>query len=369
MHIVTVVWGEEYTRFYLNVCLPTQLSEGNIQLVGQRAQAIYKIVTTKQDRKVIESSIIYQKLASLIKVEFVDLALVKSENKYELMTQSYALTLDAANQLDVPLVFLTPDQAMSQNTFKYLEEVLQRGKRAVFISTIRLAKEGFVADLKQKYGTESVFGITSRDLVKIALKNLHKISKESFFGKTLTAWPSHIYWDCGENTLLARGFHLHPLLIWPENKLARLKDSIDGKFSMLACPNPATWEIIQDSDDIAMFELSGPQACQEHATEPTSLLRMSYWVKDKAAQSHCYFIHFANCVHSEEISSKYYLVSRQSERIIKQILSYVHKPNFLVYFFWAFYYFKDPLVNNQQRYFRIKQFIKKRIKKALSFAT
>ena len=70
LHLITVVWGNEFLKTFLNITLPSQLSEGNIPALDKKCIPIYYIYTRSEDHPKIISSLIYQKLAAQIQITF-----------------------------------------------------------------------------------------------------------------------------------------------------------------------------------------------------------------------------------------------------------------------------------------------------------
>jgi hypothetical protein len=67
------VWGADYVRTYLDVCLPAQLSQGNLGSLEEGDDHSYTIFTTDNDFGVIQASPAFARLKSLVRtqVEFL----------------------------------------------------------------------------------------------------------------------------------------------------------------------------------------------------------------------------------------------------------------------------------------------------------
>ena len=53
IHLVTAVWGEEFTRLYVSTCLANQMTSGNLPALAAGAAPVYKVYTRSQDAAVI----------------------------------------------------------------------------------------------------------------------------------------------------------------------------------------------------------------------------------------------------------------------------------------------------------------------------
>ena len=69
-HFVTPVWGEAYTKLYVEVAIPAQLAPGNVPSFRDVPNCRYVIYTRPEDADVIRSSPVYKRLDECIPVTF-----------------------------------------------------------------------------------------------------------------------------------------------------------------------------------------------------------------------------------------------------------------------------------------------------------
>jgi hypothetical protein len=69
-HLITPVWGETYTRCFVDVALPTLLAGGNLPALQEIPQSLYRIFTRESDRATITESPAFAALSRLITVKF-----------------------------------------------------------------------------------------------------------------------------------------------------------------------------------------------------------------------------------------------------------------------------------------------------------
>jgi len=94
------------------------------------------------------------------------------------------------------------------------------------------------------------------------MQHLHPITEAAFWGQPYFGKvPASIYWKIGDQGMLARNFHMHPLLVDP----ATVPDSYFGRKQMATIDDDLLLSmgcgvddihIVTDSDSVLLFELS-----------------------------------------------------------------------------------------------------------------
>ena len=79
-----VVWGEEYAREFLELSLPSQLAEGNIDGSSWHDGSEYLILTTKDDAEIIKVHPAFHLLKERINVRFAYRKPLTKGAKYKL---------------------------------------------------------------------------------------------------------------------------------------------------------------------------------------------------------------------------------------------------------------------------------------------
>src|SRR5262249_12839548 len=102
-----------------------------------------------------------------------------------------------------------------------------------------------------------VIAAPPRELVKMSLPRLHPLSEAFLWDSPdYHRMPAHMYWRVGGEGGRLRWLHLHPTLGWPQETAVIPPRTIDNKFVSLACPKWEDVQIIDDSDDMFIPELS-----------------------------------------------------------------------------------------------------------------
>jgi hypothetical protein len=169
---------------------------------------------------------------------------------------------DAINMAptDYRVGLLNADLVVSRNLFAKCEQHILGGKRAIVLLGIRTLLQEEAPPV----------GAAPRELLSWAWDHRHIIIKDLEWGKGASHLPTNLFWS-DDNSVVARGFHLHPVAIHKQEALNFIS-TIDG--DMLDTFPRETLHIVTDPDDMALIEMSeggkrfpvgGPGAVMEAA--------------------------------------------------------------------------------------------------------
>jgi hypothetical protein len=255
-HFLTPVWGKAYTTTYLELAMPAQLSAGNLGAFAGDTASKYVIYTTEADAEAIRASPAFRKLSDLIPafIEIIDHEIVVPHDS---MSICFRKGIDQALAADAAIVFLTPDLIFADGSFAALKRLCESGYDVIFNPGIRTVKQGVTRTLLSKYGADGVVTVAPRELMRVALDNIHPLSNSSWWeegeGDLI---PANLYWRVGSEGILSHCFHLHPLLVRAQRKNPVFFGTVDDDFVLAACPDASHDYIIDDSDEILMIEVS-----------------------------------------------------------------------------------------------------------------
>lgn len=262
IHIIIPVWGEAYTRCLLDVGLPSLLAPGNLPALRREQGNLCHIVTTSADRATIEKSPVFDTLAAHIHVHFDDIGAdpETSDDRHKLQSHCNRVGIAAADERNAAMIFLNPDVVIADGGIKALSALLARGKRAIQVLAVRLVKEVAVPALIGKYAApdRTRLTISPRELMRLALNNLHPLSMLNMYEKAdLDLSPSGLFWVAAQEGLVCRCAHLHPMLVHPRIRNAPFSTTIDDDYLRSACPDVGDEYVVADSDEFCACELSG----------------------------------------------------------------------------------------------------------------
>jgi hypothetical protein len=253
----TPVWGANHVGLFLNVGLPSLLSPGNLSGITGNPKNRYLIYTQAEYEKDIRAAHTYQRLASILAVELIRIS-KEIEVPHRMMSDCHGDSLQRADEVGAATVFIPPDCVWSDGSMMRLEALARSGKSVVHMSGIRLDRDGVVPEFSEHYSEgRAVLTLAPRELVRIGLRHLHPIAHSHFFNEHAGGlMPANLAWSVGDDGVLLRCFHLHPLMVKPQEPLAEFKSTIDDDLALRACPDSSRDYVVSDSDELLAFEMS-----------------------------------------------------------------------------------------------------------------
>jgi hypothetical protein len=324
-HFATAVWGDVYTDLYLKVALPTQLSAGNLPAFADRQQCLYAIHTTSRDARAIRRSPAYAMLQETLPTEIVLFGddEVAQHRTHTLMSECHRRAIAAADAAGAAILLLPPDAVWSDGSFSTVSRVVAAGKRVVIVAGVRVLKETFVPTLVETFGSKNNAAMTlpARELVRLTLEHLHPVSRSLFWDAAkINSWPSHLYWHVPGEGMLARCFHLHPLLVDSASKGASFSSTVDDDWIEQACQNPDDVYVVEDSDELMVCEMS------KRAQVVGNIRRGAYrepkvarWVVRYANPLHRALVQRPIRMHCSELSPQWREVESLAERVVSEV--------------------------------------------------
>lgn len=263
--VVTAVWGAGFIDLFLDFCIPNQLSPANLPALP--AGSRYRIFTTSEDVAQLTTSLRLDAVRRLMPVDIVEVDMSEADrqaspgegwNTHKRMIACHRRAVADAAPERRALIFLTPDIVLAEGTIAGLVRMHSAGARAVMTTGLRLSRDGFVAALAER-GAASA--LPPRELVGLAMGHLHSWTSSLMADGTSTSDnPTAVYWPVRSGTtlngILVRSFFLHPILVDPVHRTKLPGGPIDSHYVRDCCPDLSQVRVVDDSDELAVFELS-----------------------------------------------------------------------------------------------------------------
>lgn len=284
--VVTAVWGAEFINLYLDLCIANQLSPGNLPALPEGSR--YRIFTTKADVSALESTPRLDAVRRVLPVDIVEVDMTEADrsarprerwNTHKRMIACHRRAAADAAKEDRALMFLAPDFVLAEGTIAGLVRVHRSGARAVMSMNLRLSREAFLAELSAHGGSAA---LPPRDLVRLAMRHLHPWAQSLMADGTSTSDnPTAVFWpvraDGTLNGVLVRSLYLHPMLVDPVLRTKLPGGPIDSHYVRDCCPDVRQCHIVDDSDELIVFELSpvGREIGRQIQRDGVSVLRLA----------------------------------------------------------------------------------------------
>lgn len=254
LDVVTAVWGAEYCRLFLDVCVPNQLTPGNLGALP--AGSRYRVFTSGDDADALKASSALRQVGELMPVDVVVVRELSgsSRNKFNREASCHRRAVAEAREPGAALIFVCPDHVMSEGALAAVVRRHAAGSRAVVCTGLRVDREAFLSAL---YARGGAGGVPPRELVALALDHLHPFTLAHMIDSDhAVRRPIGLYWKVPGEGLLARCFFLTPLMVDPLRRDILPSGTIDGHYVRQACPIRDDVHVVSDSDELVLFEMS-----------------------------------------------------------------------------------------------------------------
>lgn len=255
---LTPVWGETYTQLFIETAIPAQLSPGNLPVFKDSPHSQYIIFTTPESAEIIRSAPIFQRLSETITVT-IEIITETINLPHDMMSACHKRGIVMANKMDAAALFLNPDLVFADGSFLTVRRLAEQGYSVILVPGIRTLKQNVVRKLHENFKSGETLVVPPRSLMRVALDNLHPLADSSWWEEGESDLiPANLYWRAGKEGIVARCFHLHPLMVYPQRKDATFFGTVDDDYFVAACPDDKRDYIVTDSDELLAIELSDP---------------------------------------------------------------------------------------------------------------
>lgn len=218
------VWGEAYVNTFLNYALPMLMAPNNLPgLRGKKGQFV--VYTTREGKNRIAQDPLWKRLETLIPARFKLIDDEKSpmdvlnNNKYRGITVCYIDALNDAYETRSAAVMLMSDFAISDGSIAEYRALVDQGVRAIEVVCPRSQARLLKAGLENHRLADGSISIDPHSLSNLWFRNMHPVLDahivEGPEGEPFH--PSHLYWRVGNEGILVRILHAHPILVVPKS--------------------------------------------------------------------------------------------------------------------------------------------------------
>jgi hypothetical protein len=262
IHINTPVWGTAYTRCFLDIGLASLLAPGNLRALRREDGHLIHLMTTEADREVIERSPVWQQAQSVLDchIDVIGSDAVAIDQPHLTMSNCHRDAIAFADSRGAAIMLYNPDIVLADGAVRTLIRLLAEGKRAIQVVGLRLLKDEVVSLLMRRHlaPDRTAVIVSPRELMAIAMKNLHPLTMMHLRDAPgYDLMPQEVFWRVGDDGLVARCFHIHPILVYPRVRNAPFTTTVDDDYLRAACPDPSEEFVVTDSDLFCLCELSG----------------------------------------------------------------------------------------------------------------
>jgi len=314
---INVVWGTEYSRFFVDVSLPATLFNGNLEHLAKNNKLTYRLYSTEQDFDVIRKSPAFSHLLDLAVVEWIPLNNLKTD-KYENILRCHNDALKCYSGGENFIVFLSPNIVLSKDAMIFVEKKSEEGKRAIITPGLHISKDVVMKIL----GESTALSVNPREMVSLAISYPHLCQRlNSWDGNKISDWPVELFWPVGNHGLLLHTFYLHPIMVQPREHIEALKLGIDIDLVPRVC-HENDIEIVTDSDSLCIYEaVSNKKWPLRFCPKMKPIWGIHYWMKQHTISDYNkYCFRSAAKFHTLPLTSEWDKVEKDSLAVVDKIL-------------------------------------------------
>ena len=280
IQILLPVWGERYTRDFLELSLPSLMAPGNLPALSKLGRCTFVLLAPVGDADVIGKSPLWALLRACcaVRVQYIDNLISQSSSTVLTLAYAWAIREVGRQALDTCFVLLVADYVVSDGSLLAVVERIFSGANGVLAGNFQVTREVALPSLEKRKNDAGVLAVPSRTLVEISLKALHRTTLTDIVheGRSLKAETNRLFWRVDDHCMVGRFFLMHMIAIRPEISDFIIAAPSDYSFIPELCPS-ANITHMTDSDDYFVVECQ-PQDCTLQTTaagriEPRSVAK------------------------------------------------------------------------------------------------
>ena len=292
-------WGKDFIESFLELCLPSLMSRGNLCELVKHRQVIFFIHTNEEGMSLISMSKIVRNLEvigvniiyELINNKLVNYIKKDQDFKYWHLGMCQSIELNIASKLNADYHLLMPDTIYSENHFKGIIKLINRDKKVITRLMLSAKKEKINEELINYKNKNNVISISASDLCSICLKHISVLSENWLItnkdiNKDMPSDPFIVF----ESKTSLKIFAAHQTILFLSEKIVkrnkqRFFAALDSELDLLI-PSNADLYLPQTDDEVFVIALNSES--RKLISEPNDTLSRftsKFWLSCKKSKS------------------------------------------------------------------------------------
>ena len=327
--ITTACWGKHFQTF-INGTLKSLCFTGNLSIFS-KASAEFHIYCEHENIKILMDTKEYHELKRSLKIIIHD---IKKLPEYVDKTLwygnifNYSLSQHSENS-KTTYFFVMADHFYSENCFKNALERIETGANVVGTCPILVNGKGFLSDYNNLNTVEKT-QFNSRNMVEIAVKNLHQIELAKFIenkaGELSVKPPTpRVHWHLSSGGFFSKNAEFFTFCL-TLNKKAEIDTKIawdfDCGFLSRTGIDIADVSFMTDSDEFFVVDLSpSNRNSSDFGTEPLHKEKLIEWiVNGPTTDFELFCLQNTFWYHTNDISEQDNIANKNTEHFITAVL-------------------------------------------------
>ena len=279
IEILLPVWGERYTRDFVDLSLPSLLAPGNLPALAGLGRCTFVLLAPEGDADVIQMSSLWPLLLNCCSVRVMHIDDLVSSSSSTVLTLAYVLAIRTAGEraLDTCFVPLVADYVMADGSLLAAVRRIYAGASGVLAGNFQIEGELASPRLQDRKNQTGVLVIPPRSLVEMSLDALHPSTVSEIVNeKGLKLEANRLFWRVNESCMVGRFFLMHMIAIHPERLDFVIAAPSDYSLIPELCPSSQIVRMT-DSDEYFVVECQPrgetPELTVHRRVEPRSFAR------------------------------------------------------------------------------------------------
>lgn len=264
--IIGVTAYDGHIDTFLNYCLPSLMTNGNLPALAKEREIIFNIHTKKND---------LSRLIGCIEYRWGITCDATDSEKYSQLGYHQNADLQKAKKLGADYICLMPDYVYSENCFKGVLKALERGHKAIGRLVVSTKMESMLPSLKPN--------MSALELATLSLMHIHPGIRNWLI--TPIGYPAtHVVAYVGKVMLSMHSPHIHPVYI--TNEVIRNRDSDVTLDCVLDSIVEGDIYCTKPEDEIVIVELTptANRAPQYDVVDENEFIRLFRWDTNGSAK-------------------------------------------------------------------------------------
>jgi len=265
-YFIVVLWGERFRKYFLDYCVASLLSPGNLPALNTSQRSKFLIATRPQDWAAMAETKIFQELKRYVEPVFIEIPPCPPDRSgCQHMGVGHSAACEIAHRDKAYAAVVTPDCMLSDGSVARLQELARNGTELVLTAALRFGEEPFLAHLRgqnllpdeDRAQTGTPLVIPGRQMVYAAVNGFHSetLAYEWDAPGVLVISPAAWWRVPGEDGVVLHSLSWAPLLL----DYASVGDhdvstfdqwTLDGDYLFNNAGAMKKIHVVQDSDEV-----------------------------------------------------------------------------------------------------------------------
>ena len=264
-YFIVVLWGARFCKYFLEFCLASALSPGNLPALKSSRRSKFLIATRPDDWAAMRLSPMFQLLERFAEPVYIEIPPCPPERSgCQHMGIGHRMACELAYRDKAYAVVLTPDCMISDGSVARLQQLAESGAELVLTAALRFGEEPFLGHLREmgslppgNNDTAAPISITGRQMAHAAINGFHSetLAYEWDAPGLMVISPAAWWRVPDEDGIVLHSLSWAPLLL--DYAAVGVHDTstfdqwtLDGDYLFNNSGNMKKIHVVQDSDEI-----------------------------------------------------------------------------------------------------------------------